>query len=180
MQEKCGTELISGLLQTEEETTILQMEKNLRTCVEVLQKQKRDRKQELKALQEQDRSLSDILCTPLFSIDTNSVPSLEDLDRYRRHVASLNTLKVSLEGEGVAEGPTRGPLAPDTALTSRNKGRRNLSATNVRSFCSWRSWTTPRTPALSGTWCVRMRKCSACPRTTSWPYRNCCSRYVVL
>uniref|UniRef100_A0A8C3D951 Uncharacterized protein n=1 Tax=Corvus moneduloides TaxID=1196302 RepID=A0A8C3D951_CORMO len=77
----------------EEESTILQMEKNLRTRVEVLQKQKRDRKQELKALQEQDRDLCDILCTTLFSIDTESVPSLEDLDRYRRHVASLNTLK---------------------------------------------------------------------------------------
>ncbi|NWY25500.1 PRC1 regulator, partial [Pheucticus melanocephalus] len=86
------TELISGLLQTEE-STILQMEKNLRTCVEVLQKQKRDRKQELKALQEQDRALCDILCTALFTIDTGSVPSLDDLDRYRHHVASLNTLK---------------------------------------------------------------------------------------
>ncbi|XP_031978189.1 protein regulator of cytokinesis 1 isoform X2 [Corvus moneduloides] len=86
-------ELQLGPFETEEESTILQMEKNLRTRVEVLQKQKRDRKQELKALQEQDRDLCDILCTTLFSIDTESVPSLEDLDRYRRHVASLNTLK---------------------------------------------------------------------------------------
>lgn len=109
VREKCGTELISGLLQTEEESTILQMEKNLRTHVEVLQKQKRDRKQELKALQEQDRELCDILCTAPFSIDSGSVPSLEDLDRYRRHVASLNSLKVGMEGPGVAEGPARGP-----------------------------------------------------------------------
>lgn len=109
MWEKSGTELISGPLQTEEESTILQMEKNLRTCVEVLQKQKRDRKQELKALQEQDRALCEILCTALFTIDTGSVPSLEDLDRYRRHVASLNTLKVSLQGPGGPEGLTRGP-----------------------------------------------------------------------
>ncbi|KAF4792583.1 Protein regulator of cytokinesis 1 [Turdus rufiventris] len=84
-----------------EETTILQTEKNLRTCVTALQKQKQDRKQELKALQEQDRSLSGILCTPLFSIDTNSVPSLDDLDRYRRHVASLNTLKEQRQEEFV-------------------------------------------------------------------------------
>lgn len=109
VREKCGTELISGLLQTEEDCTILQMEKKLRTHLEVLQKQKRDRKQELKALQEQDQDLCDILCTALFSIDTGTVPSLEDLDRYRRHVASLNTLKVSPEGEGVAEGPTMSP-----------------------------------------------------------------------
>ncbi|XP_066184214.1 protein regulator of cytokinesis 1 isoform X2 [Sylvia atricapilla] len=82
-----------GSLEIEEDCTILQMEKNLRTHVEVLQKEKRERKQELKALQEQDQELCDILCTDLFSIDTESVPSPEDLDRYRRHVASLNTLK---------------------------------------------------------------------------------------
>ncbi|NXL79069.1 PRC1 regulator, partial [Leptocoma aspasia] len=88
-----ASELQLDPFETEEESTILQMEKNLRTCVEVLQKQKRDRKQELKALQEQDRALCDILGTAQFSIDAGSVPSLEDLDRYRRHVASLNTLK---------------------------------------------------------------------------------------
>uniref|UniRef100_A0A8C0EFE0 Protein regulator of cytokinesis 1 n=1 Tax=Bubo bubo TaxID=30461 RepID=A0A8C0EFE0_BUBBB len=68
----------------EEESTILQMEKNLRTRVEVMLKQKRDRKHELKTLQEQDRDLCDILCTTPFCIDSNAVPSLEDLDRYRR------------------------------------------------------------------------------------------------
>lgn len=75
------------------------MEKSLRTRVEVMLKQKRDRKQELKTLQEQDRDLCDILCTAPFCIDSNAVPSLEDLDRYRRHLASLTTERVS--GEGV-------------------------------------------------------------------------------
>ena len=82
----------------EEGSTILQMEKNLRTHVEVLLKQKRDRKQELKTLQEQDRDLCDILCTSLFCINSDAVPSLEDLDRYRRHLASLTAVKVSGEG----------------------------------------------------------------------------------
>ncbi|XP_071297149.1 protein regulator of cytokinesis 1 isoform X2 [Agelaius tricolor] len=94
-------ELQLGPFETEE-STILQMEKNLRTCVEVLQKQKQDRKQELKALQEQDRALCDILCTALFTIDTSSVPSLDDLDRYRRHVASLNSLKEQRREEFVS------------------------------------------------------------------------------
>ncbi|NXV59793.1 PRC1 regulator, partial [Molothrus ater] len=94
-------ELQLGPFETEE-STILQMEKNLRTYVEVLQKQKQDRKQELKALQEQDRALCDILCTALFTIDTGSVPSLDDLDRYRRHVASLNTLKEQRREEFVS------------------------------------------------------------------------------
>ncbi|NWI67034.1 PRC1 regulator, partial [Todus mexicanus] len=92
----------------EEDSTILQMEKNLRTRVEVLLKQKRDRKQELKTLQEQDRSLCDILCVSPFSIDSSAVPSLEDLDRYRRHLASLNTEKARGEGEGLPEGAGEG------------------------------------------------------------------------
>ncbi|KAM6342374.1 protein regulator of cytokinesis 1-like [Podargus strigoides] len=69
------------------------MEKSLRTRVEVLLKQKKDRKQELKALQEQDRDLCDILCTAPLCLDSNAVPSLEDLDRYRRHLASLSAEK---------------------------------------------------------------------------------------
>ncbi|KAM6317962.1 protein regulator of cytokinesis 1-like [Podargus strigoides] len=79
--------------EAEEESTILQMEKSLRSRVEVLLKQKKDRKQELKALQEQDRDLCDILCTAPLCLDSNAVPSLEDLDRYRRHLASLSAEK---------------------------------------------------------------------------------------
>ncbi|XP_025916574.1 protein regulator of cytokinesis 1 isoform X6 [Apteryx rowi] len=79
--------------EAEEESTILQLEKDLRTRVEVMLKQKRDRKQELKTLQEQDRDLCDILCTTHFCIDSNAVPSLEELDRYRRHLASLTAEK---------------------------------------------------------------------------------------
>uniref|UniRef100_A0A8C3PLH5 Protein regulator of cytokinesis 1 n=1 Tax=Calidris pygmaea TaxID=425635 RepID=A0A8C3PLH5_9CHAR len=60
---------------------------------EVLLKQKRDRKQELKTLQERDRDLCDILCTAPFRIDSDSVPSLEDLDLYRRHLAALSLEK---------------------------------------------------------------------------------------
>ncbi|NXU95398.1 PRC1 regulator, partial [Xiphorhynchus elegans] len=108
------SELQLGPFESEEKSTILQMEKNLRMRVEELQKQKQERKQELKALQEQDRDLCDILCTALFSIDSGAVPSLEDLECYRRHVASLNTLKVSRESEGAAEGPKRGLLIPNT------------------------------------------------------------------
>lgn len=87
------------------------MEKNLRTRVEVMLKQKRDRKQELKTLQEQDRDLCDILCTTPFCIDGNAVPSLEDLDRYRRHLASLTAEKVSGEGVRISPRAAREALA---------------------------------------------------------------------
>lgn len=95
----------------EEQGTILQMEKDLRARVQVLLKQKRDRKQELESLQERDRDLCDILCAAPFRIDSNAVPSLEDLDRYRRHLASLSTEKVGREGVRISPGAAREVLA---------------------------------------------------------------------
>ncbi|XP_061855552.1 protein regulator of cytokinesis 1 isoform X2 [Colius striatus] len=87
------SELQLDPLEVEEKCSILQMEKNLRTHVESMLKQKKDRKQELKTLQEQDRDLCDILGADPFSIDSVAVPSLDDLDRYRRHVAALTIEK---------------------------------------------------------------------------------------
>ncbi|KAM3663275.1 protein regulator of cytokinesis 1 isoform 2-T2 [Ammospiza maritima maritima] len=127
-------ELQLGPFETEE-STILQMEKNLRTCVEVLQKQKRDRKQELKALQEQDRALCDILCTALFSIDTGSVPSLDDLDRYRRHVASLNTLKEQRREEFVSNKRQIVLLMEELDHTPDTSFERDVVCEDEEAFC---------------------------------------------
>ncbi|NWQ82331.1 PRC1 regulator, partial [Columbina picui] len=88
--------------EAEEEGTILQMEKNLRTRLETLLKHKKDRMQELETLQEEDRELCNILCTPMFQIDSNAVPSLEDLDRYRRHLAALTAEKEKRHKEFVS------------------------------------------------------------------------------
>uniref|UniRef100_A0A8V0X4D4 Protein regulator of cytokinesis 1 n=1 Tax=Gallus gallus TaxID=9031 RepID=A0A8V0X4D4_CHICK len=96
------TELQAEPFQTEEGSTILQMMKDLHTHVEVLLKQKKDRKRELKALQEQDKNLCDILCVSNFSIDDSAVPSLDELDRYRRHVASLSAEKERRQEEFVS------------------------------------------------------------------------------
>ncbi|XP_064245673.1 protein regulator of cytokinesis 1 isoform X2 [Passer domesticus] len=118
-----------------EKSTILQMEKNLRTCVEVLQKQKRDRKQELKALQEQDRALCDILCTALFTIDTGSVPSLEELDRYRRHVASLNALKEQRREEFVTNKRQIILLMEELDHTPDTSFERDVVCEDEEAFC---------------------------------------------
>ncbi|NXJ85048.1 PRC1 regulator, partial [Trogon melanurus] len=88
--------------EVEEETTILQMEKNMRTYLKEMLKQKKDRKQELKTLQKQDEDLCEILCTTPFSIDSDAVPSLEDLDRYRHHLASLSAEKEKRQEEFVS------------------------------------------------------------------------------
>jgi protein regulator of cytokinesis 1 len=60
--------------QEEKDTTILQLEKDLRTRVELMRKQKKERKQEL---QEQEQELRDILCMPPCDVDSTSVPTLE-------------------------------------------------------------------------------------------------------
>uniref|UniRef100_A0A8C0RWB0 Protein regulator of cytokinesis 1 n=1 Tax=Canis lupus familiaris TaxID=9615 RepID=A0A8C0RWB0_CANLF len=87
--------------QEEGETTILQLEKDLRTQVELMRKQKKERRQELKLLQEQDQELCEILCMPHYDIDSNSVPSLEELNQFRQHVATLRETKASRREEFV-------------------------------------------------------------------------------
>ncbi|XP_019315854.1 protein regulator of cytokinesis 1 isoform X3 [Panthera pardus] len=87
--------------QEEGETTILQLEKDLRTQVELMRKQKKERKQELKLLQEQDQELCEILCLPHYDVDSSSVPSLEELSQFRQHVATLRETKASRRDEFV-------------------------------------------------------------------------------
>lgn len=87
--------------QEEGEPTILQLEKDLRTQVELMRKQKKERKQELKRLQEQDQELCEVLCVPHYDIDSTSVPSLEELNQFRQHVATLRETKASRHEEFV-------------------------------------------------------------------------------
>uniref|UniRef100_A0A8C0EFE2 Protein regulator of cytokinesis 1 n=1 Tax=Bubo bubo TaxID=30461 RepID=A0A8C0EFE2_BUBBB len=119
----------------EEESTILQMEKNLRTRVEVMLKQKRDRKHELKTLQEQDRDLCDILCTTPFCIDSNAVPSLEDLDRYRRHLASLATEKEQRREEFVSSKRQIILLMEELDHTPDTSFERDVVCEDEEAFC---------------------------------------------
>ncbi|KAK5619479.1 hypothetical protein CRENBAI_013864 [Crenichthys baileyi] len=73
----------------EEGCTILQMEKNCRTRVEVMKGQKNQRMEELKGLAAKDCELCDIMCTTPFSIDQNSVPSVKQLETYRTYLDDL-------------------------------------------------------------------------------------------
>ncbi|XP_074773866.1 protein regulator of cytokinesis 1 isoform X3 [Athene noctua] len=128
-------ELQLGPFEVEEEGTILQMEKNLRTRVEVLLKQKRDRKHELKALQEQDQDLCDILCTTPFCIDSNAVPSLEDLDRYRRHLASLTAEKEQRREEFVSSKQRIILLMEELEHTPDTSFERDVVCDDEETFC---------------------------------------------
>ncbi|KAI1904123.1 hypothetical protein AGOR_G00002450 [Albula goreensis] len=78
----------------EEGSSMLQLDKDMRTRLEVLKKQKSQRMQELKALREQEQDLCDILCTDSFSLGPNdAVPSLQQLKDFHQHVASLTAEK---------------------------------------------------------------------------------------
>ncbi|XP_036271451.1 protein regulator of cytokinesis 1 isoform X3 [Pipistrellus kuhlii] len=87
--------------QEEGEPTILQLEKDLRTQVELMRKQKKDRKRELKLLTEQDQELCEVLCVPPYDIDSDAVPSLEELNQFRQHLATLRETKASRREEFV-------------------------------------------------------------------------------
>lgn len=73
---------------------MLQLEKDLRTRLEVLLKEKKERMAKMNCLKEQDDELCDILCTTGYSIDVDVVPSIEQLDAFHAHIASLNEEKV--------------------------------------------------------------------------------------
>ncbi|XP_016358711.1 protein regulator of cytokinesis 1-like [Sinocyclocheilus anshuiensis] len=98
--EKCQNELSKLCLelklpplQEDRSSTMLQQEKDLRIHLEVMLKEKNQRMQALKALTEQDQDLCDLLCFQSFSVSADSVPSLEQLEKFRKHISSLTAEK---------------------------------------------------------------------------------------
>lgn len=83
-------------LQEEDGCSMLQMEKNCRTHLEVMKEHKKQRMEELKGLIVKDRELCDVMCTTPFCINQDSVPSLTQLESYRAYVDDLTKEKVFL------------------------------------------------------------------------------------
>ncbi|XP_034536503.1 protein regulator of cytokinesis 1b isoform X2 [Notolabrus celidotus] len=92
--EKVCMELQLPLFEEESGISMLQQEKNIRTQVEALLKEKSQRMQQLKVLLDQDQDLCDILCSMSFGIAPDSVPSLEQLENFRQHIANQTEEKV--------------------------------------------------------------------------------------
>ncbi|XP_041794316.1 protein regulator of cytokinesis 1-like [Chelmon rostratus] len=86
----------------EDGCTMLQMEKNTRTRLEAMKEHKRQRMQELKGLIGKDRELCDIMCTTPFSIDQDSIPSLQQLETYRTYLDDLTKEKECRHDEFVS------------------------------------------------------------------------------
>ena len=89
--QSCKFEL---LFQEEKGISMLQQEKNLRTQVEALMKEKANRMQRLKTLLEQDQDLCDILCSMPYGIAADCVPSVEQLENFHQHIQNQNEEKV--------------------------------------------------------------------------------------
>lgn len=75
---------------------MLQMEKNSRTRLEVMKEHKKQRMEELKSLIVRDRELCGIMCTTMFCIDQDSVPSLPQLKAFNVYLDDLAKEKVLL------------------------------------------------------------------------------------
>ncbi|XP_068089679.1 protein regulator of cytokinesis 1-like [Hyperolius riggenbachi] len=70
----------------EDGMTILQIEKDLRVRLEILMKQKNDRLEELKILQQQDQKLCSELCVTPYYIPSGAIPSQKQLEELREHI----------------------------------------------------------------------------------------------
>nr|XP_057933003.1 protein regulator of cytokinesis 1b isoform X2 [Doryrhamphus excisus] len=92
-------ELQIPMFEEEVGLSILQQEKNIRTRVEALMKERTRRMQELKVLLAQDQDLCDILRSIPYGVPPDSVPSLEQLENFSQHVASQNEEKAKRYAE---------------------------------------------------------------------------------
>ncbi|KAF7649742.1 hypothetical protein LDENG_00136810 [Lucifuga dentata] len=97
--EKLCMELQLPVFEKEEGISMLQQEKNIRTQMEALMKEKTQRMQRLKDLLEQDQDLCDILCSLPYGINPDSVPSLEQLEDFSRHIDAQNAEKAKRYAE---------------------------------------------------------------------------------
>ncbi|XP_049930292.1 protein regulator of cytokinesis 1-like isoform X2 [Epinephelus moara] len=96
------SELQMPPFEEEDGCTMLQMEKNSRTRLEVMKEHKKQRMDELKGLIGKDRELCDIMCTTPFCIDPDSIPSLTQLETYRTYLDDLTKEKERRHNEFVS------------------------------------------------------------------------------
>ncbi|KAM9375381.1 protein regulator of cytokinesis 1-like [Pholidichthys leucotaenia] len=99
---KLCNELQLPLFEEEDSCSMLQMEKNSRTRLEVMMEHKKQRMEELTDLTAKDRELCDLMCTTPFCIDKESVPSLKQLEMYRAYIEDLTKEKECRHDEFVS------------------------------------------------------------------------------
>ena len=70
------------------------MQKELKTRVDVLSKEKDSRVEQLRQLKDQDQHLCDVLCATPYYVPSGAVPSDEQLTELKQHITSLELEKV--------------------------------------------------------------------------------------
>uniref|UniRef100_A0A8C3A712 Protein regulator of cytokinesis 1a n=1 Tax=Cyclopterus lumpus TaxID=8103 RepID=A0A8C3A712_CYCLU len=90
---KLSSELQLPLFEEKDGCSMLQMEKNSRTRVEVMKEHKKKRMEELSGLIGKDCELCDIMCMTPFCIDKDAVPSLKQLETYHAYLDDLTKEK---------------------------------------------------------------------------------------
>jgi len=83
--------------QIETNKTVLLLEKDLRTHLEALSKEKNEKMEQLDALVKADEQLSRILGVPVHEIDKDRVPTEEQVAELEERIAGLNAEKVSCD-----------------------------------------------------------------------------------
>ncbi|XP_008335316.1 protein regulator of cytokinesis 1b isoform X2 [Cynoglossus semilaevis] len=96
---KLCLELHLPLFEEEEGISMVQEEKNIRTQVDALVKEKTRRMLQLKELLEQDQDLCDILCSVAYGIALDSVPTVEELENFSQHIANQSAEKAKRYAE---------------------------------------------------------------------------------
>jgi len=81
-------------LQPESGLTVIQLEKQLRLCVETLNKDKQERLRAMKSRMKVDQHLCDALNAIPYYIPTGSVPSDHQLDELEQHIRDLEAEQV--------------------------------------------------------------------------------------
>ncbi|XP_042342525.1 protein regulator of cytokinesis 1b isoform X1 [Plectropomus leopardus] len=97
--EKLCLELQLPVFEEESGISMLQQEKNIRTQVDALLKEKTQRMQKLKVLLEQDQDLCDVLCSMPYGIAPDSVPTPEQLESFSQHITNQNAEKAKRYAE---------------------------------------------------------------------------------
>ncbi|XP_054842854.1 protein regulator of cytokinesis 1-like [Eublepharis macularius] len=87
------SELKLDAYQVEEDLSILQLEREFRLALEAALKEKKERVEKLRWLQQEDQALCSELCATPYYIPTGSVPSSLELKELEEHVQNLLRVK---------------------------------------------------------------------------------------
>ncbi|CAJ1056501.1 protein regulator of cytokinesis 1-like isoform X2 [Xyrichtys novacula] len=130
-----SSELQLPPFEEEDGCTMLQIEKNSRTRLEVMKEHKRQRMEELKSLICKDRELCDIMCTTPFCIDHDSVPSLQQLESYHAYLKDLTKEKERRHDEFVSVKKEIGTCMEDLERQAETSFEMDVMCEDEEAFC---------------------------------------------